>query len=793
MTAGGRLWTRLGGDRRSLARYRRPAAAAAELEPALRSLSDPELRAHAEAWQRRHRGTVGADCEDLLPEAAALVRETSRRVLGKRLDDVQLMGGLALHDGAMVEMKTGEGKTLALVLPAVLGALAGRGVHVLTANDYLVERDAALTAPLYGALGLSCGTVLEVGDGKRPSAARRAAYAADVTYATPLALGYDLLRDRRANTPERTVQRGRYLALVDEADLLLFDDARKTVHLTRTDGEADPRYAKMTAVVGRLKPGLHYRVDQERKLVTLTDAGTERIEDLLGTSDLDRTADPRLLRILDAVLRAREVFRRGVDYVVVDGAVGVISGYSGRVSLTTDFGDGVTQAIAAKEGLEVPAETRRLCTLHVHWFLRGYQRLGAITGVAAETEAYRRVYGLETVRIPTGRPVLRVDRPVRFYPSDRARTEAVVAETAARRAKGQPVLLGTASIAQSEQMSAALTERGIPHHRLTPENHAEEAAAVARAGSVGAVTVVTRMVGRGVDIQLGGGADGGADAPDPADHDAVVRSGGLYVLAVDAYESRRLELHMRGRAGRRGDPGESAVFLSVTDPSLKPLFPAWQLKVLGLNPDPADSSMAFSRGVERALDIRTGQLAQQLCESVRYDEVMERQSDRLQRQRLVVFDGSGRRDWVARALDSTADQAVAAAKPSGGAKALRRALAQAYPVGLDVESLAALPPEQLSAAVRADVHSAYARREAEVTAPVLRDYERWIPLNLIDNFWADHLRALDDLSAATSLHTLTGADGLAHYQQEAERLFTGLLRRIERRAVFHLFRQEGPE
>ncbi|MET8538803.1 preprotein translocase subunit SecA [Streptomyces sp. NPDC005065] len=779
-------WLRPGRNRTAGARIlehsRTVVAAANALEATVRAYTDQGLRAFADELRQRH--CDGATLDALLPEAAAVVRETAHRVLGLRLEDVQLMGGSALHLGSTVEMRTGEGKTLTITIPTFLHALSGRGVHVMTANDYLAERDAALTEPVYQALGLTCGLAVRPAHGNPVPAERRAAYAADVTYGTPYELAYDYLRDTRVWSSDETVQRGRHLAVVDEADLLLFDEAGASPVLSRNVAGTDPAYAKMTPVVQRLRPGLHYTVDPARKLVTLTEAGTERIEDLLGVADLHRTAGARLLRTLDNVLRAKEVFQRDRDYLVENGAVETLNTRTGRITANGAFGGGLMQAIAAKEGLPIPQEEEKLATVTLHGFLRGYEQLTAITGVATEAEAYRRVYGLETVRIPTHRPVRRVDQPARYYPDDRARLDAAIGLTAARRAAGQPVLLGTASINQSEQVSAALTTAGIPHTAVSAKNHIEEAELIARAGRVGAVTVVTRMVGRGVDIRLGG--------DDPAEHDAIVRSGGLFVLALDLYETRRLELHMRGRAGRRGDPGESAVYLAVTDESLVKLVGPKHIGMLAsIARDPNNHSRLTNYALERALDNRTAMQVEQLSASVRYDDVAQGQFDRICRQRRNLLEGGNVREWVRTAIDDVVGRLTAASQPGAeGAEQLRRALADLYPISISTVTLAALRGDDLTARVRADVRSAYERREGELTAPVLEELERRVQASVTDRCWPEHLQALADMSADTALYSLTGSDPLARYQLEAARQFTELTRQIEQETVGYLFNLE---
>ncbi|MEY9835724.1 DEAD/DEAH box helicase [Streptacidiphilus sp. EB103A] len=788
----GRVWPgRFGPGDRMSARCRRIVAAANALESSVRSRSDAELVVLVEELRQQH---ASGPSDALLTQAAAVVRESVRRVMRLRLDDVQLIGGIALHHGSMVEMKTGEGKTLAIVLPAFLGALGGSGVHVMTANDYLVERDTTALRPVYENLGMTCGMVREAAGPPQEKRLRaRAAYAADVTYGTVQAFVYDYLRDNIAWTEDETVQRGRYLAIVDEADFVMVDEARQRPNLSKTVKHTGPDYRTMTAVVARLRAGMHYTVDPHRQQVALTDTGLERVEDQLGVTDLYNSAGPDLLRALDGVLKAREVYRRDRDYLVEDGEIRIVDLTTGRLSTATSLGSEVMQALAVKEGLEIPEQSQILASVSVDMFLRGYQRLAAITGVATEPRAYSRIYGLETVRVPTARPVLRVDHPVSYFADGDLRLAAALRTTAKRRATGQPVLLGTTSIAQAEQVSAALAEQGIPHEMLTAKNHAAEAEIIARAGRVGAVTVVTRMGGRGVDIRLGG--------EHAADRDAVVRSGGLYVLALDLFESRRLELHMRGRAGRRGDPGASEVFVALDDTSLAPLISA---RILGMlhrslmlsgGTEPI-AGAATTRALERGLDRRTEQQVENLCRKVRYDEVAGEQCDLIYRRRRELLENQGVRAWVAAAVDSSVGHLVETAVPGReGAERLHQALAELYPVGLPVASLtqapagrAAVPPrEALAAAVRADVHAAYQRRETSLSTAVMEDLERRVCLSVLDRSWRQHLEALDDLMNNSALQSLTGGDPFDHYRREADRLFAQMSDRVEHDVVGYLF------
>ncbi len=768
-----------------LKRGQRIADAANAWEPSMRSRSDEELTALARQLADRHRqGTEGGT---LLAQAAAVVRESALRALGHRLDDVQIIGGIALHHGALVEMRTGEGKTLTVLLPAYLGAAAGRGVHVMTSNDYLAQRDAAAMEPVLRRLGLSCGLLLRDGDdeGSGP-AGHRAAYAADVTYGTPFAFAYDHLRDHMVWERDDVVQRGRHLAIVDEADLVMLDDARRIATLSRSVEGGRHRYTSLTRMVAGLRDEVHYRVDRQRGLVTLTEAGTARVEDLLGLDDLQGAGDTDLMRMLDSVLLAKEVYRRDIDYLVEDGAIEVLDTGTGRFIPRGSLPGGLMPALAAKEGLAVPAELRAIASVPIHMFLRGYERLAGLTGVAVEAEGYRRIYGLETVKVPTSRPVLRVDRPIRIHSTNEARLAEAVRRTAEHHAAGRPVLLGTGSITQAEEVSAALHARGVPHELLTARNHADEAAIIAPAGEAGRVTVVTRMVGRGVDIPLGGV---GASAEE---REAVRRSGGLQVLALDLYETRRPELHMRGRAGRRGDPGSSEVLVALDDPTLARLLSPRLLRFLRtvLAGEAMDNRMV-SRALERELAHRTAYQVEALCDAVRYDEVEEEQRERIGRmfrQTRDTSDAGAMRERVLGALDATITRLVRdAGHGPDAARRLHDTLSQIYPVTVGVGSLASAGERDLGPLLLADARGAYRRRAAELTPEVMTELERRVHLAVISRAWKNHMTDMKDLFADATLHAITGSDLLARYRREAAALFTELLEHIELETVGYLF------
>lgn len=680
---------------------------------------------------------AGETLDALLPEILAAGREAGVRALGQRAVDEQIAGAAALCAGRLVEMRTGEGKTLAIALAAYAWSLPGEGVHVLTANDYLAERDAAWMGPLYEMLGVSCARVA----GQRGGLASD--YAADVTYLTPYQAGTAFLRDQAVREPEARVQRPLSRAIIDEADLILIENARNGVNITiDVDTPAlEARDRNLARAVGRLDPERDVVVDGARRMATLTDAGTVRMEDLLGVADLYQETWPELLRALDDALRARFAYLRDRDYVVLDSDVSLLSAATGRVDEIIRPEDGLRQAIEIKEGLAVSPRKRVIGMIGQRALLRRYPRLAGATGTALEDRLYREAYGLEIERIPTHAPVLRIDHAPIVYPTGEQRTGAALDRIAERRAAGRPVLVVTASIEQCGTFAAALGGRGIPHEVLTAANHGQEAEIFARAGRVGAVTVVTRMAGRGVDIRLGG--------DDPAEHESVVRAGGLYVLGFDLYENRRLELQMRGRAGRRGDPGESDVLLSLQDPSTRGRFPAYMHALLDQtlksSGRPLDTSVMLAKSFERALDNATLRLEDTLLLQIQGDAVGEEQTVEIYRLRDEFLDGARAHAAFLACLESCGD---------------------------------------------AELKAAYARRVEQLSEPVIHELERLAGMAMIDKQWPDHLITLKNTAGVTTFHSLTGSAWNTHYRQLANERFQAMRARLDRDVVEYVLQQD---
>ena len=769
-------------------------AAVGVLGESVHALTDTDLRALTSTF--RARLAAGESLDSLLPEALAAGREAGLRTLGQRAVDEQIAGAAALCRGRLVEMKTGEGKTLAIALAAYVWSLPGEGVHVITANEYLAARDAEWMRPFYEALGVSCALLCGIAwspDGLR---ARRQAYQADVSYLTTSHIATDFMRTNMAAKPEDRFQRPLRRAIVDEADLVLIENARYVSSITKNldadDSDGAVRfhqlYRNMAAMVALLDPAAHCAVDEPRRMVTLTDEGVALLEDRLGVADLYQDAEPEMQRALDDCLRARFGYLRDRDYVVLDGAVAALNQATGRIDLIVQLGEGLHQAIEIKEGFRPSARERILGQFSYRGVLRRYPHLAAATGTALEERLYREAYGLETERIATHAPVLRIDHAALLFASDATRAQAALERVAGLRAAGRPVLVVTASIAQCGEFSAALRERGIPHEALTANNHRQEAEIISRAGRVGAVTVVTMMAGRGVDIRLGG--------EDPAEHDTVVRAGGLYVLGFDVFANRRTELHMRGRAGRRGEPGDSAVLLSMQDPSTAGRFPSsgrGGRKIFGMleREEPLDTRFLIGRLLEHSLNRTTQRLESYTLEQFRADEVRDDQAAEIYRLRDEFLDERSAHARFRECLESLPTAALADREPGrAGIEALHERLRAVYPIGLSVAQLADAGERELEALIRSDLESAYRGRAAQLSDSILRELEYRVGLSVVDKQWREHLVALEDVFAETTLHGLTGSAWEARYRQEAKHLFQAMLARIDHDAVGHVFNLE---
>ncbi|WP_157436381.1 hypothetical protein [Actinospica robiniae] len=748
-------------------------AETAAFEAQYRALDEAGLRALTAAFRRRL--ADGASAESLLPEALAAAREAGWRVLGERAVDEQVLGATAMARGRLAEMKTGEGKTLAIAMAAYAWSLEGRGVHVLTANAYLARRDAEWMGPVYEALGTSCSLVARAGED------HRALYDADIVYGTCLAMCPDYINDLiQFERAEWQIRRGLPAVIVDEADLILIDAMmNRTSRWTKEESAAETkRLRSLVRAVERLVPERHLAVDRHRHLATLTADGERAVQDVLGVEDLYQGTDPDLQRLLADALCAVFAWERDQDYIVLDGKVGALDKLTGRLDGFLHLPNAVARAIEVKEGLAVsPRETVLYGMNHPH-FIKRHPRVAAATGTALEERLYRDVYGLEVERVPTHSPIGRIDHPVELCGTGQVHADVAVKAVRQAFAAGRPVLVVAGSIAQSEQFADRLREHGFTPEVLNPKNHEQEAEIIGRTGRAGAVTVVTRMAGRGVDIKLGGG--------DPAEHAAVARAGGLYVLGLDVFENRRLELHVRGRAGRRGDPGESAIVVSLEDQQAGSPF----RKLIPASTQETVSGRLVEFAVRRSLDRANEQWEQRYLYLFGVEGVEWRHLDELFAVRWSFFDGDRTRERVIGYCEALIGRHVRAVeRGSASVEQMRLKLADCYPILRPAEELAA-SGNGLRTLLVEDITRAYERREAEVGTERMRRLERRAGMAVHDRAWQKHVTALDEVAKDVTLHSLTGSNWLTRYQQEANRALRETKRSIAQEIVELVFQYD---
>jgi preprotein translocase subunit SecA len=807
------------------------------LEEDFVDLSDAELRAKTDEYKQRYQD--GETLDELLPEAFATVREAAKRTLGQRHYDVQLMGGAALHLGNIAEMKTGEGKTLVSTLPAYLNALSGKGVHVVTVNDYLAERDSEWMGRVHRFLGLEVGCILA---NMRPDV-RRVQYAADITYGTNNEFGFDYLRDNMAWSIEERVQRGHNYAVVDETDSILIDEARTPLIISGPADAATKWYSEFARLVPRLKRGDEdkgipgdYEVDEKKKTVGILESGVEKVEDWLGIDNLYESVNTPLVGYLNNALRAKELFRRDKEYVVMNGEVLIVDEHTGRILAGRRYNEGMHQAIEAKEGVEIKQENQTLATITLQNYFRLYEKLSGMTGTAmTEAAEFDQIYRLGVVPIPTNRDVQRLDEPDLVYRTVGAKLNAVIDDIAMRHEKGQPVLVGTTSVEKSEELSNLLRKRGVPHEVLNAKFHEREAAIVAQAGRKGAVTVATNMAGRGTDIMLGGNSEFMAaaelaqkelspvDTPEeyeaawPAalerarkavasEHEEVVGLGGLYVLGTERHESRRIDNQLRGRSGRQGDPGETRFYLSLEDDLMR-LFKADIVDAFLRRFNVPDDVPIEAKMVSNAIRSAQTQVEAQNFEIrknvLKYDEVMNRQRVVIYEERRRVLEGADLHEQIRGFLDDTIEGYVAAECSDGYPEdwdldRLWTALKTLYPVGVTVDELIehsgggrnGLTQEFLTEELRADAHAAYDEREANLGADVMRELERRVVLSVLDRKWREHLYEMDYLQDGIGLRAMAQKDPLVEYQREGYTLFQAMMESIKEESVGYLFNVE---
>ncbi len=804
-------------NERYLKRIRPLVSAINDWEPKLQAYSDAELQAQTARFKERLER--GESLDDLLPEAFATVREASRRTTGMRHFDVQLIGGIALHHGRIAEMRTGEGKTLVATLPVYLNALTGRGVHVVTVNDYLAKRDAEWMGKIYRFLGLSVGVI----QNHFYDDERREAYACDITYGTNNEFGFDYLRDNMKYSVKSCVQRGHYFAIVDEVDSILIDEARTPLIIAGPSDESSEKYYLANDVIPKLNPATDYLVDEKTHTAALTESGIERVEKLLGIENLYDPANFELLHCVNQALKAHTLYHRDKEYMVRDGQVIIVDEHTGRAMEGRRWSDGLHQAIEAKEGVKIEAETQTLATITLQNYFRMYEKLAGMTGTA-ETEAveFAKIYNLEVTVIPTHRPMIRQDYPDIIYRTAEEKWNAIVEEIKERHKTGQPILVGTTSVANSELLSRKLSAIGIPHNVLNAKYHEREAEIVAQAGRKGAVTIATNMAGRGTDILLGGNPEFLTDAElrrqgrNPAEtppeerqalfaqikaqtdqeHAEVVALGGLHVIGSERHESRRIDNQLRGRAGRQGDPGSSRFYLSLEDDLMR-IFGGERLKnimlTLGMEEGVAIESRMVSRRVEAAqksVEAHNFSIRKHLLE---YDDVMNLQRETIYNLRRELMEGAeGGREFIHLAEDLLTDvirRYLHGRPEEWDVDGLRVALLDLYAYDCEAENLEfdRLSRDEIRAKVWQTVYERYKAREAKIGAENLRQLERHVMLNIVDAHWKKHLAALDHLKEGVGLRGYGQKDPLIEYKKESSRLFEEMIDRMDEECVRILF------
>ncbi|HET9649532.1 MAG TPA: preprotein translocase subunit SecA, partial [Microlunatus sp.] len=793
------------------------------------AMSDDELRGQTADFTSRYE--KGESLDSLLPEAFATVREASRRVLDKRHFDVQLMGGAALHLGNIAEMKTGEGKTLVATLPSYLNAISGRGVHIITVNDYLAKRDSEWMGRIHHFLGLEVGAILSQMD----PAERRKAYNADITYGTNNEFGFDYLRDNMALTLEDCVQRDHHFAIVDEVDSILIDEARTPLIISGPAEDTHEWYPQFARIAERLKRDTHYEVDEKKKTVAILETGIDVVEDQLGIDNLYESANTPLISYLNNAIKAKELFKLDRDYVNLDGEILIVDEHTGRTLIGRRYNEGLHQAIEAKEKVEIRDEYQTLATITLQNYFRMYEKLSGMTGTAlTEAAEFQKIYGLGVVPIPTNRDMIRVDQRDLIYRTEEAKFAAIVEDVRQRYEKGQPVLIGTASVAKSEILSRALKQAGVKHEVLNAKQHEREAAIIAMAGAKGAVTVATNMAGRGTDIILGGNAefladkklhDQGIDALEQSEeyerlypeilealeqetkkaHEEVVELGGLYVIGSERHESRRIDNQLRGRSGRQGDPGESRFYLSLGDDLMR-LFKSdiveWVLQALKVPDDQPIENKRVSSSIASAQAQVEAQNFEIRKNILKYDDVMNRQRHAIYGDRRKVLEGADVESRLRSTVDTVVEQYVIGATEGFAEdwdlEQLWTTMSTLYPVSLDraeYEERDDLDRAELIEAFKADAQAAYDRREETLTPEVMRELERRVLLTVLDRKWREHLYEMDYLREGIGLRAMAQRDPLVEYQREGGDMFNAMMEAFMEEVVgfvFHLDVQVEP-
>jgi preprotein translocase subunit SecA len=798
-------------------------------EPEIQKLSDDQLA--AKTVEFRNRLDRGEDLDDLLPEAFATVREAARRILGQRHYDVQLMGGAALHFGWVAEMKTGEGKTLVSTLPAYLNGLTGKGVHLVTVNDYLAKRDAEWMGRVHKFLGLTIGLVIP--DEFDAPDEKRASYGCDITYGTNNEFGFDYLRDNMASAREYMTQRGHNYAIVDEVDSILIDEARTPLIISGPVDDAAVLYTQFARIVAGLQKERDYEVDEKKKTVAPTEEGIARVEEALGVENLYDNINQNFVHQLQAALKARELFKRDVDYVVADGEVKIVDEFTGRILEGRRWSEGLHQAVEAKENVKIKEENQTLATITLQNYFRLYDKLSGMTGTGVtEAGEFAHTYNIEVVPIPTNKDMIRVDQGDLIYKTEEAKFNAVVEDLVERHEKGQPVLVGTISVEKSEYLSRQLEKRGIPHNVLNAKQHEKEALIVTQAGRIGAVTVATNMAGRGVDILLGGNPEGLAsqellreagqtkeENPErwnellerfkpecKAEGKEVIDLGGLYVLGTERHESRRIDNQLRGRSGRQGDPGESRFYLSLEDDLMRIFATGAMNWVMGkaLPDDVPIEAKMVSKAIERAQRTVEDRNFEIRKDVLKYDEVMNEQRKVVYKRRQQVLDGEDLKDQALEAIQAAIARAVDTFLPGDYEEEwdyteLLRYVAQYYPTETTEAQLTEIGNRyNITDHLTEEALRKYEEKEETVGAENLREIERRVMLSVIDQKWREHLYEMDYLQEGINLRAMGQKDPLVEWQREGFDMFEAMMGAVEDdfvRYVFHLqvVKEQEPE
>jgi preprotein translocase subunit SecA len=810
------------GEGRKLKSLEELAPEVGRFEAEMQARSDDELRALTAVWKEQlaHAGDYDAKqahLDDILPEAFAAVREAGTRTLGQRHFDVQIMGGAALHYGWVAEMKTGEGKTLVATLPAYLNALTGDGVHLVTVNDYLATRDAEWMGQLYRFLGLEVGVAIPSID---DYAVKRQAYAGDIVYGTNNEFGFDYLRDNMTVSREDQVQRGHAFAIVDEVDSILIDEARTPLIISGRADDAQDLYVKFAGVVRSLQIDRDYEVDEAKRTVVPTEEGIHRVEQALGVENLYEHVNQNFVHQLQAALKAKELFKSDVDYVVADGEVKIVDEFTGRILEGRRWSEGLHQAVEAKERVKIKEENQTLATITLQNYFRMYDKLAGMTGTAStEAGEFAHTYGLEVVSIPTNRSTVRKDEPDLIYKSEEAKYNAVADDIAERNTAGQPVLVGTISVEKSELLGRLLEKRGIKHEVLNAKQHEREAHIVTQAGRVAAVTVATNMAGRGVDILLGGNPEGSALAELLASGTTVEESpekyaelverfkvecaaagqevrelGGLYVVGTERHESRRIDNQLRGRSGRQGDPGETRFYLSLEDDLMR-LFATGAMNwVMGKAfPDdvPLEAKMV-TKAIERAQRTVEDRNFEIRKDVLKYDEVMNEQRKVIYKRRQQILDGGDLRDEAFTAINETIERVVLANCPTEypeewDVEELHRQLQTVFPVRVTREEFDdSTHRDALSEMLVDDAVSQYEEKEQSIGEENLREIERRVMLSMIDQHWREHLYEMDYLREGINLRAMGQKDPLAEWQREGFDMFEAMMGQIQDQFVAYV-------